>query len=262
VVAGHAPSSDAAQAIVLQFAPPGSTAWRTVASGHITRDGSFRLSAPLRSSGQIKVITPDQAGAAAVTFGGGTTSGSSSVPQRVAVAAALRTRPRVHDVLAARTVSVRGELLPRQGHRRVVLQGRRDRRWVTLAAGHTGGRGRFTIRYRASRLGELPLRLHFGGDRNNAAVTTSAGRLIVLHESVASWYYDGGTTACGFHARYGVANLSLPCGTKVAFSRGGRTVIATVDDRGPYVGGREWDLNQNTAAALGFGGVGTVWSSL
>jgi rare lipoprotein A (peptidoglycan hydrolase) len=42
---------------------------------------------------------------------------------------------------------------------------------------------------------------------------------------------------------------------------GGRTVTAVVDDRGPYVGGRQWDLNQNTAGALGFGGVGTVWSS-
>jgi rare lipoprotein A (peptidoglycan hydrolase) len=38
-------------------------------------------------------------------------------------------------------------------------------------------------------------------------------------------------------------------------------VTAVVDDRGPYVGGREWDLNQNTARALGFGGVGTVWST-
>jgi rare lipoprotein A (peptidoglycan hydrolase) len=34
-----------------------------------------------------------------------------------------------------------------------------------------------------------------------------------------------------------------------------------VDDRGPFVGGRDWDLNQNTAAALGFGGVGAVWTS-
>ena len=38
-------------------------------------------------------------------------------------------------------------------------------------------------------------------------------------------------------------------------------MTATVDDRGPFVGGRTWDLNQNTAAALGFGGVGSVWSS-
>jgi rare lipoprotein A (peptidoglycan hydrolase) len=38
-------------------------------------------------------------------------------------------------------------------------------------------------------------------------------------------------------------------------------VTAVVDDRGPYVSGRDWDLNQNTAGALAFDGVGTVWSS-
>ncbi len=44
---------------------------------------------------------------------------------------------------------------------------------------------------------------------------------------------------------------------------GGRTVMATVDDRGPYVDGRDWDLGQSTRAALGFdGGVGTVWASV
>jgi rare lipoprotein A (peptidoglycan hydrolase) len=53
----------------------------------------------------------------------------------------------------------------------------------------------------------------------------------------------------------------LPCGTKVEFRHDGRSVTATVDDRGPYVGGRDWDLNQNTAGVLGFGGVGQVWSS-
>ena len=58
-----------------------------------------------------------------------------------------------------------------------------------------------------------------------------------------------------------MANKSLPCGTKVTFRHGGREVTATVDDRGPFVGGRSWDLNQNTAAALGFGGVGPVLAS-
>jgi rare lipoprotein A (peptidoglycan hydrolase) len=60
----------------------------------------------------------------------------------------------------------------------------------------------------------------------------------------------------------GVANKTLPCGTHVTFSYNGRTVTAVVDDRGPFVDGRDWDLNQNTAAALGFGGVDTVWSSV
>jgi rare lipoprotein A (peptidoglycan hydrolase) len=60
----------------------------------------------------------------------------------------------------------------------------------------------------------------------------------------------------------GVAHKSLPCGTKVTFHYNGRSVTAVVDDRGPFAGGREWDLNQNVAGALGFGGVDTVWSSV
>jgi rare lipoprotein A (peptidoglycan hydrolase) len=78
---------------------------------------------------------------------------------------------------------------------------------------------------------------------------------------VASWYNDGGSTACGFHARFGVANRTLPCGTKVTIAYHGRSVVATVDDRGPYVGGRDYDLNQNTAGALGMYGVATVLAS-
>ena len=83
----------------------------------------------------------------------------------------------------------------------------------------------------------------------------------MLHPALASWYDDAGNTACGFHAGLGVANRTLPCGTKVMLRYGSRTVTAVVDDRGPYAGGRDWDLNQTTASALGFGGVGTVWSS-
>jgi rare lipoprotein A (peptidoglycan hydrolase) len=60
----------------------------------------------------------------------------------------------------------------------------------------------------------------------------------------------------------GVASKALPCGTHVTFVYGGHRVTAVVDDRGPFVDGRDWDLNQNTAAALGFGGVDTVWSSV
>jgi rare lipoprotein A (peptidoglycan hydrolase) len=34
-----------------------------------------------------------------------------------------------------------------------------------------------------------------------------------------------------------------------------------VIDRGPFVGGREWDLTPATKAKLGFGSTGTVWST-
>jgi rare lipoprotein A (peptidoglycan hydrolase) len=83
-----------------------------------------------------------------------------------------------------------------------------------------------------------------------------------MSSATASWYDDStGQTASGFHAFYGVANLSLSFGTRVRFcypTRSPRCVVAVVDDRGPYIGGRTWDLNQNVAGALGFSGVNTV----
>lgn len=260
VVQGHAPSGNGGESVALDFAPAGGAAWRQIASGRVKPDGSFRLSAPLRSSGSVRV-TMSATPASPVAVAAGSTDVASTTPERVAVAAALRTHHRDREVLGVRTIMVRGELLPRIGHRWITLQGRRGGRWITLAGARTRSRGRFAIRYRASYPGREALRVRVRGDRTSAATASRAGSVTVLHPSLASWYEDAGNTACGFHAYYGVANLSLPCGTRVTFSRGGRHVTAVVDDRGPYVGGREWDLNQNTAAALGFGGVGTVWAS-
>ncbi len=48
----------------------------------------------------------------------------------------------------------------------------------------------------------------------------------------------------------GVAHRTLPCGSLVAFSYRGRTVIAPVIDRGPYVAGRDWDLSGGLCRAL------------
>lgn len=76
--------------------------------------------------------------------------------------------------------------------------------------------------------------------------------------AVASWYDDAGSTASGYHATYGVANKALAFGTNVQFEYHGREAIAVVDDRGPYVGDRTFDLNQSTAGALGFDGVDVV----
>ena len=104
--------------------------------------------------------------------------------------------------------------------------------------------------------------MRFAGSHRARPHPRSAGQIVALAPIVASWYYDAGNTACGFHATYGVANKTLPCGTKVTLSYGGRTVVATVDDRGPYVYGRTFDLNQNTARYLGMWGVGTVFASV
>ena len=60
-------------------------------------------------------------------------------------------------------------------------------------------------------------------------------------------------TACGvLYTRtvVGVAHRTLPCGSLVAFTYRGRTVIAPVIDRGPYVAGRTWDLSGGLCVAL------------
>jgi rare lipoprotein A len=175
--------------------------------------------------------------------------------------AEIQVRARAIRVHGQGMINVRGTLLPAAADRRVELQALRTGRWVRLAVARTGPRGRFDLRYRASGLGRRRLRVRFAGDAVNASAHHRAGTLTVYRQTAASWYDDGGATACGFHAHYGVASPSLPCGARVSFQLAGRNVTAVVDDRGPFVGGRAWDLNQNTAAALGVGGVETVWSS-
>ncbi len=161
-----------------------------------------------------------------------------------------------------RTVVVHGQLEPRRRGAEVELETRRNHAWQTLAIGRTRRNGHFGIRYRVHGLGATSLRVRFSGSRRARAVSAAAGKIVALAPIVASWYYDAGDTACGFHATYGVANRTLPCGTKVTLSYGGRTIVATVDDRGPYVYGRTFDLNQNTARFLGMWGVGTVFASV
>ena len=108
------------------------------------------------------------------------------------------------------------------------------------------------------------MRLRFAGDASNLPTRRRLGRLNVYRLAGASWYGGGGQTACGgplTSSTLGVANKTLPCGMLVTLHYGGHTVRVPVIDRGPYVGGREFDLNQNVAQALGFSGVGDVWAS-
>ena len=58
------------------------------------------------------------------------------------------------------------------------------------------------------------------------------------------------------------AHRSLPFGTKLRVSHGGRSVIVTVNDRGPYVRGRVLDLSKGAARALGFDGLGQVTAEI
>jgi hypothetical protein len=264
-VTGKLAPSDAGETLQLQFAPAAGPNWRPLGATRVDGDGRFRFVMPAKRSGLVRVVPTLANFAPPPPIQPIASAPSRSLRtrwQRVAVSARFDVRVRSIAVLGGQFVHVRGKLAPAIAGRHVRLLGRSGRGWRTLATARTGPRGGFDLRYSPGATDQQSLRVGFAGDRLNRSSWARVGEVTVLHPSVASWYYDAGSTACGFHAQFGVANKSLPCGTKVTFSYGGRTVTATVDDRGPYVSGREWDLSQTTAGALGFGGVGTVLASL
>jgi rare lipoprotein A len=81
---------------------------------------------------------------------------------------------------------------------------------------------------------------------------------------VASWYgpgFEGATTASGepFDPNdYTAAHKTLPFGTKLIVTFDGRSVVVRVNDRGPYVAGRDLDLSQAAAEHIGLTAVGVA----
>jgi hypothetical protein len=102
------------------------------------------------------------------------------------------------------------------------------------------------------------LRRYIRCQRNRAARpylrhlwTAHATPAPMLGPATASWYYDAGSTGCGFHAALGVATLIAPCGSRLRICNGSACIVATRDDSGPYVAGRTFDLDPSARAALG-----------
>jgi rare lipoprotein A (peptidoglycan hydrolase) len=84
------------------------------------------------------------------------------------------------------------------------------------------------------------------------------------YTAVCSWYgpgFHGRTTASGqvFNENdFTCASRTLPFGTRLALSRGDRHIVVFVNDRGPFIAGRDLDLSKAAAQALGFSGVEPV----
>jgi rare lipoprotein A len=181
---------------------------------------------------------------------------------------ALAVRGYQLNVLADHRASVAGTLLgeSRQGlsGQLVALQELGGHGWRTLARVTTGARGRFRVSFVPRRLGSEWVRLRFAGSGPDLPSHRRLGQLNVFRLAEASWYGGGGSMACGgslTSSTMGVANKTLPCGTEITLRYGGHMVRVPVVDRGPYVEGREFDLTEATKDALGFEGVGQVWST-
>ena len=88
------------------------------------------------------------------------------------------------------------------------------------------------------------------------AATTSARPRSGGFAGKASFYGHPGRTASGTRFNpHGMtaAHRSLPFGTKLRVSdpKSGRSVVVTVNDRGPFIGGRVIDLSLGAARVLG-----------
>ncbi len=127
----------------------------------------------------------------------------------------------------------------------------KTQRWRQVAAARADASGAFVAHWRPDHIGRTALRaiLHS---------TAAPLSIMVYKPALATWYgpgFFGKQTACGMPLTpdlQGVAHRSLPCGTQVAITYGGRSIVVPVIDRGPYgVAGADWDLTQATALTLG-----------
>jgi peptidoglycan lytic transglycosylase len=98
-----------------------------------------------------------------------------------------------------------------------------------------------------------------------ATVVRAASPHSLPQSGIASVYSteSGHGTASGARLNPGAltaAHRSLPFGTKVRVTnnQNGRSVVVTINDRGPFVRGRVIDLTPAGARALGFSGLTRV----
>lgn len=260
-VRGQADPAQAGQPVALELAAAAGD-WQVLASSTVAGDGRYSFTIRLTRSAQLRAAV----GGAQTASGQAVVAesvASRTAPRSVAVPARVRVTDRRLDVLAGDPVTVTGQLLPGQAGRLVRLERRAGRAWRSIASARTSASGRYRLSHRPSATATSPVRLVFAGDQANARTLHPLGRMSSYRATVASYYtLYGGALACGGRLGYHslvVAHRSLPCGTPVTVRYRGRVVHARVMDRGPFSGGREFDLAGAVARRLGFSGVQTVW---
>lgn len=96
-------------------------------------------------------------------------------------------------------------------------------------------------------------------DANAAATPASGGGR--TFSGMASFYGNesGSKTASGQRFNQNAmtaAHRTLPFGTKLRVTHGARSVVVTINDRGPFIRGRVLDLSTGAARAVGLTGAG------
>jgi peptidoglycan lytic transglycosylase len=169
--------------------------------------------------------------------------------------------------LAGQRLKLGGKVGSGAKGRSVLIQKKAGKGWKTVARTRTRAGGGYSAYWRLEGTGRQRVRAFVRGGDLPVAQRIVKGGVTSYRLAGASWYgpgFYGGHLACGGTLNagtLGVANKTLPCGSKVTLRYKGRSVTVPVIDRGPYVGGRDFDLTAATKQKLGFGSTGTVWST-
>ncbi len=225
----------------------------TLGTARIGRDHAWRTTIRATREGEVFAV------------GGGTSARSAAVGPSQRLELALRVSTSTDSIGGRRGTRVRLAASVKPAHRvRWILERRIHGRWRGTDSGFSNRNGGIAA---AVKLGSKSAvhRIRVEGAAGLAGNTSPRVRSRPLRPALASWYdLYGEGLACGGVLRrnqLGVAHKTLPCGTKVTIRYRGRTLVAPVIDRGPYVGAREFDLTGAVARRLHFDGVGTIWVS-
>jgi rare lipoprotein A len=196
---------------------------------------------------------------------GPATGGAAGPPPATGGTAAPPTDPALiatPNVFVRRVARFRGTLPAREVGRTVTIE-RFDpatATWIAITSALVAADGSYLARWRADVTGRLRTRatLQPGDGAQLAAADQHEASLTVYRRARATWFGPGlygRKTACGqrlTRTLLGVAHRRLPCGTEVALTYRGESIVVPVVDRGPFARGRRWDLTAATAKALGF----------
>lgn len=244
--------------IELRYRAKGSTVWHTAATAQTGASGRYRVAVRPRRTAFWRA---ELAGEPLAQSAGTAPAAIDADTGSEAIAVRSKTRARIggRNALVGDNVKVKGTVSPAGAERRVIVRVGAEKHAVTA-----GRDGRFALAWRAPSTGVFDVSVRARSNRVATGSRDSGGRITVYRPAAASWYGPGlygNPLACGgtlSASTMGVANKSLPCGTKVHLRYGDSSVTVPVIDRGPFAGNREYDLTAATKQALGFPDVGTV----
>ena len=205
------------------------------------------VSSPRRPSNedQDSVPTPHVAAACAAFVLGATALASPALAQDTGGVAPGQAMLVAAPAIVGQQQQVTGSLGTSAGGRSVEIeaQATANADWTTIATTRAADDGSFTATWRAASTGRWTVRAELAGGAGAAQVTvTPSATATVYRRATATWYSQpGNRTACGIRLRrstIGVAHRTLPCGTLVDVTWGGRSTQRSGDRPRPVRRGR------------------------